>query len=65
MNIENEFKYRQQLLDAMQKIINNDVSGDTGVVPDNIALLMADAAWNVLRTVRDCNNYFERESIKP
>lgn len=62
MNIQNDHWYLNELESLINDfLINNDVADDVGYLPVNIEKLMSEAAFNVLRTVKDVNDYMEKE----
>ena len=59
--MNNEYKYRQQLLEAMEAFLAQDVSGDVGAIPEQSAKLMADAAFNILLALEAATTFIENQ----
>lgn len=52
---------RLQLTDFMSRWIEDNQNENIGYVPDNISMLMADAAFGIIDTVNSVNHYFETQ----
>lgn len=61
MKIENEHYYRNELENAIKVFVSHLDDHPFGMIPDNLSVCMAEAAFAVLLTVRDVNDYMERE----
>lgn len=64
--MQNEHYYRQELKNKMDEFIEDNQENEFGYVGENAAKLMADAAWSVLMSSKDVQDYLiEQGELKP
>jgi hypothetical protein len=62
--MQNENYYKAELESKMQEFLDDNPDNDFGWLGDNITSLMTDAAFAVLKSSKDVQEYLSREGIK-